>query len=360
MRVPAIISCLALASAAVLVAAPATAAPVQPTCGSTLTEDTALQADLTCAGPGLILGIGVDLDLNGHTLRGTAGGVGLAVLGQGTESITNGTVTGWDTAVRTVVVFEGPGVGPLLVDRVRFRNNGTGIDGTGDGGVGAKDMTISNSTFTNHSRVAVSAELIRVDVDHTNFSDNTVGYWGDTGSLATVTDSRFVRDARAVIVTEASATIERSSFVDNPKAVVGGGVVSSIVITDSRLVGSDVAVNGTGAVSTITGSTFVSNSTAVQVGQFGGTISSNTFRANQTTVALAEELGTGVAVQDNTFRLNGDGLHLETAGALLSVGGNNARNNTGWGINVPGATDLGGNTAKHNGNQPQCVGVVCS
>ena len=43
----------------------------------------------------------------------------------------------------------------------------------------------------------------------------------------------------------------------------------------------------------------------------------------------------------------------------MSIGGNDARNNTGWGIYAPGATDLGGNTAAHNGNQPQCVGVVC-
>ena len=43
----------------------------------------------------------------------------------------------------------------------------------------------------------------------------------------------------------------------------------------------------------------------------------------------------------------------------MSIGGNSARNNTGWGINAPGATDLGGNTARHNGNEPQCVGVVC-
>ena len=27
---------------------------------------------------------------------------------------------------------------------------------------------------------------------------------------------------------------------------------------------------------------------------------------------------------------------------------------------TPGVTDLGGNTAKGNGNTPQCVGVVCT
>lgn len=64
--------------------------------------------------------------------------------------------------------------------------------------------------------------------------------------------------------------------------------------------------------------------------------------------------------QGNTFRLNGDGLLLDPADPLISIGGNTARHNTGWGINAPGAIDLGGNTATHNGNEPECVGVVCS
>ncbi len=43
----------------------------------------------------------------------------------------------------------------------------------------------------------------------------------------------------------------------------------------------------------------------------------------------------------------------------ISVGTNLAIHNSGWGIRVPNATDLGGNHAHHNGNSPQCVGVVC-
>ena len=359
MRVPAILSCLALASAAVLVATPASAKPPQPTCGSTLTVDTVLRADLVCDGPGLTLEAGVDLDLRGHTLRGTAGGTGLAVISTGTQSIKNGKLTGWDAAVRTVLIFDGPGSDPLLIDRVWFHHNATGIDGVGEG-LGAKEVAITRSKFTNHSSAAITAMLTSATIDRTVFADNTVGYWGDTGSGATITDTRFVRNARAAIVTEASATFDHSTFIDNPNAVVSGGYVSGITITDSRITGSDVAVDGAGAVSQISGSKFVSNTTAVKVGVFGATITSNTFRANGTTISLYEEPASDVVVQDNTFRLNGDGLLLDPAYPLVSIGGNNARNNTGWGINAPGATDLGGNTAKHNGNEPQCVGVVCS
>ena len=185
-------------------------------------------ADLVCDGPGLILGVGVKLDLRGHTLRGTSGGTGLAVLGTGTETIKNGTLTGWDSAVRTVVIFDGPGPGPLLVDRVWFKDNRVGIDGVGDFGVGAKDMTLTRSKFTNSRVAAITAELNSVSIDRTTFADNTVGYWGDTGSGATITGTRFVRNARAVIATEASVTVERSTFVDNPKAVVSLGVISGL------------------------------------------------------------------------------------------------------------------------------------
>jgi len=358
-RIPAVLSCLALASAAVLIAAPASAGPPPPTCGSTLTVDTVLRSDLVCAGPGLTLAPGVSLDLHGHTVQGTAGGAGLTVASTGAATVKNGTLTGWDTAIRTLVIWDGPGRGPLAVDRVAFRDNGTGLDGTGDGGLGAKDVSVTRSTFTGNRVVALSAELISVTIDRTTFADNTVGYWGDTGSSATVTDARFVRNNRAFILTEASGTIEHSTFLDNPGALVSLGTVSGLTLTDSRVTGSDVAVNGTGALSRITGSTFVANTTAVEVGDFGATITSSTFRGNQTTVSLVDDLGNPTVVQGNTFRLNGDGLRLENANESVSIGGNDARQNSGWGIYAPGATDLGGNTAAHNGNQPQCVGVVC-
>jgi hypothetical protein len=355
------LSCLALASAAVLVSAPANAAPpTPPACGSTITADTALRADLVCGGPGLVLAAGVDLDLRGHTIRGTAGGVGLAVSPSGDSVIKNGTLSGWGTAVRTLVDLDGPGGAPLIIDRISFTNNGRGVDGTGALGFGAKDVTVTRSSFTNHSGSAISATFNAARIDHTTFADNAVGYSGDTGSSAVVTHSRFVRNARAFVISEAAATVERSTFVDNPQAIVTLGLVNGLTLTDSRIIGSDVGVNGLYAASRITGSTFVANATAVVVGMYGATLTSNTFRANEATLAfVGQDSGAVTVVQDNTFRRNGDGLLVDSPEAHVSIGGNDARKNAGWGIYAPGATDLGGNTAKHNGNQPQCVGVVC-
>ncbi|WP_028047482.1 right-handed parallel beta-helix repeat-containing protein [Cellulomonas sp. URHE0023] len=319
-----------------------------------------LRADLVCAGPGLVLGPDVDLDLRGHTLRGTAGDTGLAVTSLGTASIKNGTLSGWDTALRTLVIWDTEdSPGPLTVDRVSFRDNGTGIDGTGELGVGAKKATVSRSTFTNNG-VGLSAEVTTAKIDHTVFADNTVGVFGDTGAGATITDTRFLRNDRAILLNEGSAEVMRSTFIANRQGVASEGYLGGFTVADSSFTGSDVAVDGTAIAAGITGSTFVANTTAVQIGRWGSTVTSNTFRANQTTISLVAVLESPSFVQDNTFRLNGDGLKLDPADALLSVGGNDARFNAGWGIDTPGVTDLGGNTASHNGNQPQCVGVVCS
>lgn len=65
-----------------------------------------------------------------------------------------------------------------------------------------------------------------------------------------------------------------------------------------------------------------------------------------------------VTLDHNSFRRNGDGILVDVPGARLAR--NSAVRNTHWGIHAPGAVDLGGNTARGNGNEPQRVGVVCS
>ena len=360
MRVKAVLSVLVLASAAVLVATPASADP-PPTCGSTLTVDTVLRADLVCAGPGLTLAPGVDLNLKGHTLRGTAGGVGLSVASAGDATVKNGTLTGWDTALG---VFGVPDLsnGPLHIEKMSFGDNDTGLNASDpdNGTFYTKDTTITGSTFTGSRDVALISAFDAVfDVSGTTFMDNQTAV---AGGIATLTNSRFVRNNEAIRVGDSRATIVRSTFIDNPVAVSATWIsFGDVTITDSTFTGSNVAVRSEGLQANITGSTFVGNTTAVTIGIAGAQIVSNTFRANATTLKFVEEDFSPTLVQDNTFKLNGDGLAFDvTSDSTVSVGGNDARQNTGWGIHVSGVTDLGGNTARHNGNEPQCVGVVCT
>ena len=67
-----------------------------------------------------------------------------------------------------------------------------------------------------------------------------------------------------------------------------------------------------------------------------------------------------VHIVGNEFRRNGDGLLTIVQGA--EIGDNTAVGNSRWGIHATGedTADLGGNRAWGNGNEPQCVGVVCA
>lgn len=86
--------------------------PAQAThvaCGSTLIENTVLDADLTCPGTALTIGAdGITLDLNGHTLTGPSvapctqcpGIDGVLLSGRRGVSIKNGTITGFVFGIR--------------------------------------------------------------------------------------------------------------------------------------------------------------------------------------------------------------------------------------------------------------------
>ena len=56
------------------------AAAADDLCGATIVADLKLDQDLTCAGNGLIVGAdGIKLNLDGHTITGSGGGVGVGV-----------------------------------------------------------------------------------------------------------------------------------------------------------------------------------------------------------------------------------------------------------------------------------------
>jgi hypothetical protein len=94
----------------------------------------------------------------------------------------------------------------------------------------------------------------------------------------------------------------------------------------------------------------------------------NRFTANRTWgLFLENTFPAGALVARNRFTGNdGGGLHLlgtaPSNGPLASgvtVQGNVATGNHGIGIEAPLSIDGGGNRARGNGADPQCVGVVC-
>lgn len=348
------------AVAAATLAAPAAAAP-PPACGQTLTVDTRLRADLSCTGDGLRLAPGVVLDLGGRTLRGDGSGVGVAVASAGSATVRGGTLAGWGTAVATYEVPDAD-TGPLLLDRVAVTGSTTGLLASGQDGTGLfrKPTTVTRSTFRDNGRALLALWFVEVDVRRSTFTDNDVAL--DVGdSQVDVADSRLARNGVAVQLGQSSTTIERSTFVDNPVGVTLHPS-SGATIADSTFRGSDVAVSGHGnpTVLHVRDNRFTGNGTAVSFDLSDGSVTGNDFRANGTGLLVVQAPWDVTLVQDNTFVRGGDGIQVLQGDPLLQLGGNDARHNSGWGIHAPGVTDLGGNTARGNGTEPQCVGVVCT
>jgi len=332
----------------------------QPVCGSTLTRDTVLVRDLTCTGDGLTLAPGVSLDLRGHTLAGSGSGTGIRVPAPGTNRVGHGTVRGWYAGIRNLEEGEWVDAGPLLVDKVTFRDNDWAVDASGQSGTGLyrKPTTVTRSRFVGNDVGVVAAWFSTVTVDRSWFTGNRIAVWSN--AEATVRRSTFTRNETAITVYEGSVDVSHSVFDRNPRAVTVAGVGFAEVGTSS-FVGGDVAVTADrwGTVA-LRHNVLVGSGTGVLVAGGDGVIESNVFRSNGVGLRYTESDWGTTTVRDNVLTRNGDGILADAGATLLELGGNAATRNTGWGIHAPDAVDLGGNTARLNGRSPQCVGVVCA
>ena len=84
-------------------------AQTQPACGSTLTTDTTLIADLSCTGTALHIGADdITVDLNGHTISGdgVTFSTGIRNAGRNNVTIENGTITGFARALHLLGASE--------------------------------------------------------------------------------------------------------------------------------------------------------------------------------------------------------------------------------------------------------------
>ncbi|MGW6128828.1 hypothetical protein ACWFNE_02250 [Cellulomonas sp. NPDC055163] len=360
------LSAAAAVVSSVLLAAPASAAPVAVSCGDVVTTDAYLDADATCAGVGITLVGDVTLDLRGHTLDGGGSGTGLGVTLGGTQAVVDGTVSGWATAVDAVIPPDPEGEG--FVGDFSF----SGVTFTGNGEV--NDLGV-DSLFGRH----------RADFRYSGarFEDNALVFGGLFGGGGFVEDSEFLRNGTVVSIDTAGVVIERSRIVGNDVVAddltESGLTVRDSVLLDNRVVdtgghfmgyldlegneisGSDTVVMPTTSYVRLVDNVLVDNDVALDLGEAGGYVSGNTFERNRvafTSTGPLVEWGRLMTVEGNTFVGNGDAI--VTAGVGTEVGGNVAHHNTGRGIYAPGVVDLGGNRAWANGVYPQCVGVVCA
>lgn len=348
-----------------LPAAPAAAATAVR-CGDTLTRDTVLQRDLTCAGDGLTLAPGVRLDLDGHRLRGDGTGTGVRALGSDGAALRDGRLVGWKRGLE----FEGETPYPdqrLTIDEVTFEDAPVVIT--------AAITTVNRSTFV-RSDLALYENTFTAD--RTTFDRSST-----VGELNTVTIRRSTVRAAGVAVDENNQVAVVDSTLDGtgaPREAVGCYGTRSIVRTTIRDYATPLYTYDV-CPTLVDGSRFTNNSAGALLSPDEGqasvylVVSDSTFKRN-----LFGVKGSGVSVTGSTFDRNGTGVHLtdgdgsvvatstftrQTGSGVLveggraSVGGVRADRNKGYGIYAPGAVDLGGNSARDN-VLGDCVGVVCA
>lgn len=345
----------ALTSAVLVVAGSVVAtASAELACGAVVTTDVHLTRDLHCTtSPGLTLGPGASLDLGGHSLVGPGTGQAVRSDAQAPTTVRNGTVEGWDTGMWRVP-DDAAFAQTLTVDGVTFRGN----------------------------RVGVSVESgSPVDVRGSTFVDNGTAL-DEFYAVIAVQDSAFVRNGTAVRATQGRVTVTRSTFSDD--TLTFGCGRCELDVTHSRVTGSERVLRTYDAYRVqIADNEFRDNSLvlASEYGALADQVLRNRFIRNERAIEVVAPMhlqgnvfvGNDVAVwsddhdrgyqlepslvmEDNVFVRNGDAVHVTFPATVRRTV---ALFNTGRGIHVPAATDLGGNVAYGNGVEPQCTGVVC-
>lgn len=230
------------------------AAATAVACGSVITADTTLTADLDCPGNGLVIGAdGVTLDLSGYQIvgRGAPGSTGIENPGFDDVSITNGFVHGFDWAVELRANAERNmvariGASGLRYGLVVFNSSGNVIDGNDlegadpgpRGGFGAglaMFRSHGNRIVRNGSVVSSANGIVLVDSNRNTIQGNEaawVGADGNQGTGITLLDS----DDNAVVANEVAENGGDGIFVDTRSA---GTYLAGNLAANNRDLGID-------------------------------------------------------------------------------------------------------------------------
>jgi parallel beta-helix repeat protein len=217
----------AAASVAGLVAAsPATAVELQ--CGATITQDTALTADIIgCSGPAVVIGApGIVLDMGGHTATGARGNRAHGILNVGHADVVvrNGTVRGFGLyGVRLAQADRN------VVENMRLDRNLTGI-----GLVDSTDGVFRGSVVTDSGFVGV----------------NLTG--GDRNS---VTGNRILRSRGQAVFVQHSVSEAGGAHLVSGNTIRGNGIWVSLGPIGTRIVRNTVQGSARDGISVFDAST---------------------------------------------------------------------------------------------------------
>ncbi|MDY7232490.1 right-handed parallel beta-helix repeat-containing protein [Hyalangium rubrum] len=347
-------------------------------CGDTITTNTRLTHDLECSGteaPALrVVGTGVVLDLGGHTVRrvGSEPGLseGIAVLANST--VKNGTIQGFDLGYvldydashfpdhvwlskltfidNRAAVYNRSGSATFTISNSYFIANGSAVGSEQDASSGKFEVIAS---YFLANRLALSANSHDVEVVRSNFTFNDMVVWCPYGGVS-FTSSRIAFNSVVGRITLgefgygfcSQASFVNTLFLHNDALAPAEWPTwdaFDFVLRDSQVSDNAGGMRVQSRTVDIQGSTLRRNGGGLSLGhleeyvppELTGTVSGNRFLQNA-----------------------GDGLRVLVPNSL-TVSGNTAIGNTGWGLHAEGAIDGGGNVAGGNG-MGNCAGVVCA
>ncbi|MGN6378543.1 MAG: right-handed parallel beta-helix repeat-containing protein [Gaiellales bacterium] len=344
-------------------------------CGDAITTDTRLTADLTgCTGNGLVIARdGVTVDLAGHRIvgDGSADFAGIDVEGHHDVTIENGAVRGFsedvlligarDVMLRRLTVTWA-GHGGVLVDgsrRVTVRGAvaqrcGAGIIVTRSSRIRVVGNRVSHSSSGGIPVFSSTHVLVAGNTVTGSRTDMAIGLVNGT-SDSVVRRNRVTRSGAGVVIAEGSS---HNLISDNVARNDDGGVILDVGTHDNRVVGNLVERTSFEGIAVVGSDN--------NVVAWNHVLSSGTVEAAGGIVVmpLPDDLALtsdGNLISENLARHNrGNGITIAGGQTRNVVRGNAAYHNSALGIAAgDGATDGGGNTAAHNGDPRQCVGVAC-
>jgi len=372
----------------------------------TVTANVTLTRNLTCTGPGLIIGANnITINLGGHTITGTGPGTTIGIHAEGRTNlrIHNGTITGFRQAVALYrtrnVVLRGLRItgnapitsayaGALYVDE---SENVDILDSRLIQPEAAQASWVSASSDVRMERVQASGSLTWVTSSDAIVTRSVV----TSGSLlfATSTQRASIRHnvlRRASVFTSevSSVTIADNRFVGPTRVAIGltitrGPVVERNVVTGAETgLGMDALVSNARIMSNF----FADNGYGVHMIEpdlivDNLLIADNIFAGNHNAGVFLEAAriprgDTPLTVSRNTFVRNGhrstdrdsagrridDGIHTNLpVGSLLTISHNRTYVNADHGIEaLPAGSVIDGGGNRSTGDPNGCAGVACA
>ncbi len=345
-------------------AAPAVAAP--PHCGSHVTRDVTLHADLTgCGAFGLIIAAdGVTVDLNGFAITGhlgagidnTAGHDRVTVKSSGGRGGLAGGVAiahGDDNVVRN-----------LDADELVVRNS--------SGGVLANNRLIRGVHLDHAHQVRVVDNTIAgiststLDVSHSSrivLRGNTVSqghrgiFFSKTEHSRIVSNEVKLADEPAIWLTHRSNhNVVAKNRVRGSLFQAGGDGIGVQVSSGNRIA-QNVILKASQGIIIGSPDPFLADNFGRGISR-GNVVSRNIVRRAGAGIRAAQDSSADTRIKQNTAKLGGQGIRAGSPSTALAD--NLVKENEGYGISaVRGVENLGGNVAIRNMGRPQCVHVHC-